>query len=340
MKMPVSMMGIDLAKNVFQLHGVNARGQVVLAKRVTRSKLLEVVTQVPPCVIGLEACRGAHHWARQFAQLGHTVKLMSPRLVKPYVKTNKNDRQDAAGICEAVSRPSMRFVPVKTVQQQDIQAVHRGRSLLMKTRTALINQIRWLLAEYGVVIAPSPGKVRAMLPTLLEDEHEYLTPLAKATFRALYEHLLDLEQRIEQMDDRLGQLFTEHPMCQKIAAVPGIGPLTATALVAAIPAPQLFRNGRHLAAWLGLVPRQQSSGERVVLRGISKRGDRYLRTLLIHGARAVVSRAEGTGDPQSRWMSELKQRRGTAVAAVALANKNARVVWAVLAHEDVYRRAA
>lgn len=338
--MRVHILGIDVAKNVFQLHGVDERGQVVLTKRVPRGRLREVVAQVAPCVIGLEACRGAHHWARQFAHLGHTVKLMSPRFVKPYVKTNKNDRQDAAGICEAVSRPSMRFVPVKTVQQQDIQAVHRSRSLLMKTRTALINQIRGLLAEYGVVIAPSPGKVRAMLPTLLEDEHEHLTPLAKETFRALYEHLLDLEQRIEQIDDRLGQLFTEHPMCQKIAAVPGIGPLTATALVAAIPAPQLFRNGRHLAAWLGLVPRQQSSGERVVLRGISKRGNRYLRTLLIHGARAVVSRAEGKRDPQSRWMSELKQRSGTAVAAVALANKNARVVWALLAHDDVYRRAA
>ena len=338
--MHVTTLGIDLAKHVFQLHGVDERGHAVLTRRVRRHKLLEVVTSLPPCVIGMEACASAHHWGRAFEQCGHTVKLMSPKYVKPYVKTNKNDCRDAEAICEAVSRPTMRFVAIKTVDQADLQAVHRSRSLLIKTRTALINQIRGLLGEYGLVIARSPEQVRPALVALLNDEQTGLTPFARETFSELYGQLVEVEQRIVRVNQRLDRIFKAHPVCRKLAVVPGIGPLTATALLAAVSRPQVFQNGRHLAAWLGLVPRQCSSGGHPRLGGLSKRGNRYLRTLLIHGARAVVQRAAHKTDARGRWIWDLKRRKGTNVAAVAVANKNARVIWALLAHDDVYRQPA
>jgi transposase len=338
--MKIITLGIDLAKTVFQLHGVNERGKVVLTRRVTRNKLLEVVANIPPCMIGMEACAGAHYWGREFEKLGHKVKLMSPKFVKPYVKTNKNDKGDAEAICEAVGRPTMRFVPIKTVEQEDIQALHRSRSLLIKTRTALINQIRGLLAEYGLVIPRSAEKVRPSLVRFLDVEETRLTSFARETFFGLYEQLGDLDQRIAKVNQRLERIFREHPVCRKIAAVPGIGLLTATALLAAITSPQVFQNGRHMAAWLGLVPRQHSSGGKEVLRGLSKRGNRYLRMLLIHGARSVVRHAEKRKDTQGLWMSALQRRKGTNVAAVAVANKNARVIWALLAHDDIYRQPA
>lgn len=338
--MHITTLGIDLAKNLFQLHGVDDRGRVVLSRRVRRSQLLEVVASLPPCVIGMEACASAHHWGRAFEKLGHTVKLMNPKYVKPYVKTNKNDCRDAEAICEAVRRPTMRFVAIKTVDQADLQAVHRSRSLLIKTRTALINQIRGLLGEYGLVIARSPERVRPALVELLEDERTGLTPFARETFTELYEQLVELEQRIAKVTQRLDRVFRAHPVCRKLAAVPGIGPLTATALLATVSQPHVFQNGRHLAAWLGLVPRQCSSGGKARLGGLSKRGNHYVRTLLIHGARAVVQRAAHRTDVQGRWMWDLKRRKGTNVAAVAVANKNARVIWALLAHDDVYRLSA
>lgn len=265
---------------------------------------------------------------------------MNPKYVKPYVKTNKNDCRDAEAICEAVSRPTMRFVAIKTVDQADLQAVHRSRSLLIKTRTALINQIRGLLGEYGLVIARSPEQVRPALVALLNDEQTGLTPFARETFAELYGQLVELEQRIVRVNQRLDRIFKAHPVCRKLAVVPGIGPLTATALLAAVSRPQVFQNGRHLAAWLGLVPRQCSSGGHPRLGGLSKRGNRYLRTLLIHGARAVVQRAAHKTDARGRWIWDLKRRKGTNVAAVAVANKNARVIWALLAHDDVYRQPA
>ena len=338
--MQVTTLGIDLAKNNFQLHGVNERGKVVLTRKVTRAKLMEVVTKLPCCLIGMEACSSAHYWGREFEKLGHTVKLMSPQYVKPYVKTNKNDMRDAEGICEAVSRPTMRFVPIKTVEQEDIQGLHRSRSLLMKNRTALINQIRGLLAEYGLVIPKSAAKVRPVLIYLLGENNGRLSPFAKETFTDLYDQLVDLEKRIEKMNNRLELLFKKHPVCQKIAAVPGVGVLTATAILAAVTSPQVFQNGRHMAAWLGLVPKQHSSGGKERLGRISHHGNRYLRTLLIHGGRAVVLHADKKKDSQSIWMSNLKRRRGNNIAAVAVANKNARVIWALLAHDDVYRKAA
>ena len=234
----------------------------------------------------------------------------------------------------------MRFVSIKTVEQADMQALHRTRSLLVKHRTAVINQIRGLLAEYGLVIAQSPEKVRPALVRFLDEAESGLTAFARDTFSELYEQLRDLESRIERVTHRVDRVYRAHPVCRKLAAVPGIGPLTATALLATVGRPQAFHNGRHLAAWLGLVPRQYSSGGKELLGGLSKRGSRYVRTLLIHGARAVVQRAERRTDTQGRWLWALKRRKGTNVAAVALANKNARVIWALLAHDAVYRQPA
>jgi len=338
--MQITTLGIDLAKNIFQLHGVNERGEVVLSKKVTRTKLLEVITKLPCCLIGMEACSSSNYWAREFEKLGHTVKLLGAQFVKPYVKTNKNDMRDAEAICEAVTRPTMRFVPIKTVEQEDIQGLHRSRSLLMKTRTAFINQIRGLLGEYGLIIPKSSAKVRPILIRLLDEQDARLTPFAKETFSNLYDQLVDLEERIEKIEQRLKRLFKKHPVCQKIAAVPGVGVLTATAILAAVSSPQVFKNGRHMAAWLGLVPRQHSSGGKAKLGRLSKWGDRYLRTLLIHGGRAVTRHAEKKKDAQSLWITKLRNRRGNNIAAVAIANKNARVIWALLAHDEEYRKAA
>jgi transposase len=307
--MHCTTLGIDLAKNVFQLHGVDERGRIVVQQRVSRAKLRETVAQLPPCVIGMEACASAQYWAREFQQLGHTVKLISPQFVKPYVKGNKNDSRDAEAICEAVSRPHMRFVPLKTVESQDIQALHRMCSRLIKERTALGNQVRGLLAERGIVIAQGITRLRKQLPTIVEDGDNELTPLSRELLREMYEELLVLDERITCADQKVQRVFAQNAHCQKLAHVEGIGPVVATALVAAIGNAKEFANGRHLAAWLGLVPRQCSSGGRERLLGISKRGNRYLRTLLIHGARATMHRARHKTDARSRWIMSLKQRR-------------------------------
>jgi transposase len=338
--MTVVTLGIDLAKSIFQLHGVEEHGKVVVQKRVSRSKLRETVAQLPPCLIGMEACASAQYWAREFPQLGHTVKLISPQFVKPYVKGNKNDSRDAEAICEAVSRPHMRFVPLKTVESQDIQTIHRMRSRLVKERTALSNQIRGLLAERGIVFAQGLTRLRQPLPTLLEDEEHVLTSLSREVMRELSNELVALDERIAQADRLVQRVFTENAQCQKLAQVEGIGPVIATALVAAVGNAHEFANGRHLAAWLGLVPRQCSSGGKERLLGISKRGDRYLRTLLIHGARATVHRARHKTDARSRWIVRLEQRRGKNIATVAIANKNARIAWALLTSDAEYRKAA
>jgi transposase len=337
--MNVTTLGIDLAKNIFQLHGVNRHGQAVLTKRVTRLKLAETVANLPPCLIGLEACASSHYWARELGKLGHTVKLIAPQFVKPYVKSNKNDAADAEAICEAVARPNMRFVPVKTVAQQDIQAVHRVRERRVLARTALVNQIRGLLAEYGLVIPLKRNAVSQALPRILEDADNGLTALAREFVADLYEELQTLSHAVGAYDAKIERLFKANPVCQRLAKVEGVGPVTATALVAAGDA-KVFRNGRQMAAWLGLVPRQYSSGGKQTLLGISKRGDTYLRTLLIHGARAAVAAARRKQDVRSRWITALAERRGANIAAVALANKNARVLWALMARGEEYRTAA
>lgn len=341
--MEISVLGIDLAKSVFQLHGVNRAGKAVLRKKLSRSQLTAFIANLPPCLIGMEACGGSNHWAREFQKLGHTTRLISPQFVKPYVKSNKNDAADAEAICEAVQRPSMRFVAIKQVEQQDLQSVHRVRERLVKARTALANEIRGLLAEYGVVIPASMKNLRECLPKILQSSETAtgpLTSLGQDIFGKLWSELLRMDEEVGFWNEKIQAIFRAHPACQRLSKIPGVGPLTATALIASVADPQVFKNGREFSAWLGLVPRQNSSGGKTQLLGISKRGDVYLRTLLIHGARSTLRWVEGKEDGRSRWAKSLVDRRGKNRAAVALANKNARIVWAMLAREEVYRPAA
>ncbi|AIK95625.1 IS110 family transposase [Candidatus Odyssella acanthamoebae] len=330
--MTIKTLGIDIAKRVFQLHGVDKRGKTVLKKRIGRDQLLSFIANLPPCLIGMESCSGSNYWARQFQLYGHEVKLMSPQYVKPYVKTNKNDANDAEAICEAVARPNMRFVSIKTIEQQDIQSLHRYRQRVVQQRTALVNQIRGLLSEYGLVAPQGIGCLREKLPQFLENQNNLLTSLALEVFCQLHQDLLEIDKKVKLLDKRIAKICSENKACQRIKKIEGIGPLTATALVSAIGDISNFKNGRHLAAWLGLVPRQHSSGNKKVLLGISKRGDRYLRTLLIHGARAFISFAKR----RSNWLEKLIERCGKQKAYVALANKNARIVWSLLAKQTEY----
>ena len=336
----VTTVGIDIAKNGVCIHGVDAHGHVVVKKRLARQKVLPFLAQLPPCLIGMEASGGAHYWAREFTQLGHTVQLMSPQFVKPYVQSQKNDPNDAAGICEAVERPRMRGVPVKSITQQDVQALHRIRERQIKARTALINQIRGLLMEYGIVIPQRASQVRHKLPIVLEDAENGLTATAREWLHALAEELQALDQRIAATDQQIERVCEADEACQRLAQLPGIGPLTATALVAAVGDATEFKNGRQFAAWLGLVPRQHSTGGKTTLLGMTKRGNCYLRTLLIHGARAVLRVVDRKTDARSRWLQGVKARRGMNCASVAQANKTARVAWALLAKGDRYRHAA
>ena len=278
----------------------------------------------------MEACGSAHYWARELEKMGHTVKLMAPQFVKPYVKSNKNDANDAEAICEAVARPTMRFVAIKTIEQQDIQAVHRIRSELVQQRTAKGNQIRGLLSEYGLVMGQRIEVLRKALPLLLEDAENGLTIDFRTLLEGLQQDLITLDERVDEMDKKIRLLASSNEDAKRLQQIPGIGPITATALICAIGDGKQFKRGRDLAAWLGLTPRQHSSGGKDRLLGISKRGDAYLRTLLIHGARSVLRVAGNKEDPRSRWIQSLCGRRNKNIAAVALANKNARIVWALL----------
>jgi len=331
--MNIKRIGIDLAKQVFQLHGVDHQEKPVLRKQLRRNQVLNYFAKLSPCLIGIEACSSAHYWARELQKLGHTVKLMAPQFVKPYVKGNKNDANDAEAICEAVARPNMRFVAIKTIEQQDIQAVHRIRSGLVQQRTAKVNQIRGLLAEYGIVVERRVETLRKALPLLLEDAENGLSFDFRALLQSLQQDLIALDDRASEMDKKIQQLASSNSTAKRLQRIPGIGPITATALVCAIGDAKQFKRGRDLAAWLGLTPRQHSSGGKDCLLGISKRGDTYLRTLLIHGARAVLKVADKKDDPRSRWLQNLCSRRNKNIAAVALANKNARIVWALLTKE-------
>lgn len=328
--MKITTSGIDVAKSVFQVHGVDERGNVVLRRQLRRSQLLLFFSRLEACLIGMEACASSHDWARRLTALGHTVRLMSPQFVKPYRKNDKNDGNDAEAICEAVQRPSMRFVPVKSPEQQAELAVHRIRRRLMGQRTALINQLRGLLAEHGLVLAQGANQVRSKLPALLEDGSESLPPLAVELFRDLYEELVQLEQRIAACDRRVERLYRANPLCHRLGEIEGIGALTATAFVATVAHAAQFKNGRQCAAWLGLVPKQDSTGGKTRLLGITKRGDVYLRTLLVHGARSAMRHTPKGADPKSRWVEQLRKRRGENIAAVALAAKHARILWALM----------
>jgi len=337
--MTIEILGIDIAKNVFQLHGVNRGGRVVLKRRVMRDQLLEVLAQIEPCTVVIEACTGAFCWARKFEALGHRVKIISPQYVKPFVRRQKNDRNDAEAICTAARQPHIQFVPKKTLEQQDIQALHRARQRMVNHRTAVVSQIRGLLLDRGFAMAQSITRARRLIPKILADAANELTDLAREAIAELYDLFRDLDRRITSFDKKINRVFLESEPCQRIAKIKGVGPKTATAIVAAIGDGSEFKNGRHLAAWVGLVPRQFSSGDRKVLMGISKRGNQHLRSLLVHGARAVVRTAPSKTDPSNMWVNQLRERRGFNRATVAVANKNARIIWAVLRTGEPYRAA-
>ncbi|MFZ5698556.1 MAG: IS110 family transposase [Pseudomonadota bacterium] len=338
--MKLTRVGLDTAKQVFQVHGVDEHGKTMLQKQLVRARVLEFFANLPPCLIGLEACAGTHYWARELGKLGHTVRLMAGQFVAPYRKSGKNDANDAEAICEAVGRPNMRFVPVKSVEQQAILAVHRTRSLLVETRTALVNQMRGLLGEFGITVAQGIDRLRRAMPEILEDGENRLPGLARETFAELLEQLRAIDVRVAYYDRRIEMLSREMNAAKRLMAIAGIGPVTATALVATVGDAKVFSNGRQFAAWLGLTPRQHSSGGKSKLGRISKRGDVYLRTLLIHGARSALRLTMNKRDPKSQWAEGLKLRSGNNIAAVALAAKHARIIWAMLARETEYRLAA
>ncbi|MFS0757600.1 IS110 family transposase [Noviherbaspirillum sp. 1P10PC] len=334
--MKLTTIGIDLARNVFQVHGVDAHGKASLKKQFKRGQMAAFFANLPPCLIGMEACGSAHYWARKLQALGHTVKLMAPQFVKPYVKTNKHDAADAETICEAVLRPNMRFVPIKEVEQQGVLALHRARQGMVKARTAQANQIRGLLSEFGLIFPQGITNVYQRVPALLDEAKEELPGVFRELVQGLLAHLKELDRQVGEMELQIQIWHRANALSCKLEAVPGIGPLTASALTASIGDAKNFANGRQLAAWLGLVPKQHSTGGKTNLQGISKRGDPYLRTLLIHGARAVILRAERNLNEQS-WLRRLIGRCNKNVAAVALANKNARIVWALLAKDERFR---
>jgi transposase len=335
--MTITTVGLDIAKQVIQVHAVDARGKPVIRKPLKRHQVLPFFANLPPCLIGIEACGGAHDWARRLMALGHTVKLMAPLFVKPYVKPNQHDAADAEAICEAVSRPSMRFVPVKTPEQQALLALHRARQSFVTARTAQSNQIRGLLAEFGLVAPKGLATLRQRLPDILEDAENGLPGAFRELLHTLMNHLTELNRQAEDITQRIEAVHRENPLSRRLAQIPGIGPLIATALLAAIGDIQGFTYSRQLAAWLGLVPQQSSTGGKTRLLGISKRGDTYLRTLLIHAARSALSAAQRSKEPGATWVTRLADRRHPNIAAVALANKNARIAFALLAHDREYQ---
>ncbi|MGZ5091358.1 MAG: IS110 family RNA-guided transposase [Burkholderiales bacterium] len=335
--MKITTVGIDLAKNVFQVHGVDERGKAVLRKQLKRKDVVSFFANLETCLIGMEACAGAHYWARKLAEFGHTVRLMAPQFVKPYVKTNKNDRNDAEAICEAVSRPNMRFVPVKTAEMQAVLALHRARQGLVKARTAQSNQIRGLLAEFGIAIRTGLSHLGKRLPEILEDGENGLPGMMRQLLAGLGNQLKELDRQVRELERQITVWHRDNPASRKLEAIPGIGPLTASAYVASIGDAKSFKNARQVPAWLGMVPRHEGTGGKVALGRISKRGDTYLRTLLIHGARAVIAHVERKSDQSDHWLKGLLTRRNKNIAAVALAAKNARIAWALLAHERGYQ---
>jgi transposase len=334
--MDVTTIGLDLAKSVFQVHGVDAAGQTVVRKQLRRRQVLSFFKVQPPCLVGMEACATAHHWARVIAALGHEVRLMPPRYVKPYVKRNKNDAADAAAICEAVTRPTMRFVAVKSPAQQSVLMLHRTRDLMVRQRTMLVNAIGAHMAEFGIVAQVGLPQVKALLAVIADEQDDRLPPLARRCLEGLARQLMSLEQEIIAAERRIHAWHRSNAVSRRLESIPGIGPITATALAATITDPSLFRSGRELAAWIGLVPRQSSTGGRERLGRISKQGDPYLRWLLVAGAMTVIRHAKrrGTANP---WLADLIARKPTKVAAVALANKIARTAWVLMHEGGTYR---
>ena len=336
----ITVLGIDLAKSIFQLHGADSHGKKVINKRLTRQKLIEFMVNLPACIVGMEACGTAHYWARRFEKMGHKVKLMAPQFVKPYVKSNKNDYNDAEAIAEAVTRPTMRYVPKKNIEQQTIQSVHRVRDLLIRQRTALCNQIRGLLLEFGIPLPQGVINVKKYIPDVLEDADNELTSDMRELISYQIEMLDELNEKVEIFKNKIELIAKTNEKCQRKLKIEGIGPITATAIVAAVGNGTDFKNGREMAAWIGLVPRQKSSGHKKVLLGISKRGDRYLRRLLIHGGRSVARTCENKEDKRHIWVKNKKEAKGMNKTAVAVANKNVRIIWALLVNQQEYRKVA
>jgi transposase len=332
----VVTIGLDIAKSVFQVHGVDSEGAVVLRQRLTRSRLLAFFAKRAPCLVGVEACGSAHHWGRELSRLGHEVRLIPPSYVKPYVKRQKNDAADAEAICEAVTRPSMRFVPIKSREQQSIMVAHRTRSILTRQRTQLSNAIRGHMSEFGLVAPIGRNGLEALIAMIADVGDDRVPKEARASLLMLVTQLRLVVEQILESDRCIIASARSTEVGRRLMGIPGVGPVLASALVAAIADPQAFRSGRNLAAWIGLVPRQNSSGGKERLGGITKQGDRYLRQLLVVGAVAVVRYAVRNG-ARRPWLVQLLARRTPKVAAVALANKNARMAWAIMTSGERYR---
>jgi transposase len=325
-----TIIGMDISKYSFELCGADERGRHTLRRRLHRDKVSSFFANLPTCTVAMESCSGSQHWARKLKELGHEVMLIPAQHVVAFRQGAKNDRNDAVAIAEAATRPNMRTVPVKTTDQLDLQTLHRVRERLVHHRTALINEIRGLLLEYGIVCAKGMTRFLIWLREEFAARIAHLSPMAQQTFHALRDEFRALDLRLDAIDRRLKAVFNSHPVCQQLATIPGVGVLVATAVVASVCEPQRFRNGRQFAAYLGLVPRQHSTGGKPKLLGISKAGNRYLRMLLVHGARSIIYHHRAKEDPRSRWVAKLVERRGFHKANIALANKNARVVWKLL----------
>jgi transposase len=330
--------GLDLAKNVFQVHGINVDGEVVIRKQLRRSQVLPFFEKLSPCLIGMEACAGSHHWARELGALGHEVRIMPAHYVKPYVKRNKNDAADAAAIAEAVTRPSMRFVAVKEAEQQGLMLLHRSRALLVRQRTMLVNAIRAHLTEFGIVAPVGLRGLKSLLAVISDEEDERLPAPARDCLGSLARALAAVEREAALAERRICVWHRQNQASRNLASIPGIGPIIASALVASVSDPGVFRTGRELAAWIGLVPKQNSTGGKARMGRISKQGDPYLRWLLVAGAMAVIRHGRKTGFRDNPWLADLMARKPAKVAAVALANKNARTAWALLASGETYHR--
>jgi transposase len=335
--MAIVTIGLDTAKSWFQVHGVDESGRVVLRRKLSRGKMLQFFANLTPCVIGLEACGGAHFWARELLKLGHDARLMPARYVRAYVKTNKHDAADAEACCEAVQRPGMRFIPVKSEEQQGMLMIHRARDLLVRQRTAAVNALRGHLAEFGITAAKGTAKARELMSLVATDGG--VPAIARDALLQLVDQIRDTERKIEAFDKQLMLIARQNEVCRRLMTVLTIGPISATALAATVGNARAFTSGRHFAAWIGLVPKQRSSGGKERLGGISKRGDAYLRRLLIHGARATVHRVRSHQVPGA-WITGLLARRHFNIATVALANKTARIAWAVMANGSTYHAAA